>query len=866
MKKTNVAQPNYRLKQAREIRGWSQHDVAQHLDAERYYVSRWERGVILPSPHYRQQLCALFGKNAEELGFVADKDLESDDLATMTLPIPIYDPTIPLPAQQYGGLVGRHDLLHTLKERLLTTEHHQQLALQGLPGSGKTALALELAYDPDIRAQFPGGILWASVGQEPHTRKILSRWGVLLGLAPHVLGELSDSHDWFLALRMAMGSRKMLLIIDDVWSFDDAMAYVAGGIACAHVITTRLPDVAQLFAPTTTMHVNELSDAEGFHLLEQLAPAAVALDRHDAQTLAHVVGGLPLTLTLIGNYLRIQSHGQQHRRIRQAMRLLQCPEQRFVLTNQWTPAGPHLTTLAGPSRSLKAAIDLSAKRLDEAALAALHALAIFPPKPLSFSEEAAIFISNASTTVLDMLSDSGLLESAEPGRYTLHQAIREYMLRSASQAPITQERLITFYVAFLEEHRDDFGSIEQEGVVLSTILQLAQKLDMQAAFLRGVGAYIPFLHAHGFYAHALDYATAAESLARAREDYANMLTMLLYKGIVLERMGEYACAENALQEGITLADSVGNVAVQGKFLRHSGLLAEKRGDYTRACAAIEAGLSIARKLGQAELLAALLLSQGALAGNRGDSDQAEAAYLEGLQLVRDMRQDDLMCQFLASLGLLADNRGATARAEEFLQAGLALARQIGNRELIARCLTNLAVAAGRSGDLSLAEKYLQDGLALVRQMGFREQHCLLLLNLAELYKRQAKYEFAEQTLQEAESLAKQLGHQRLISALLLARGELFIATNRMEEATAALEKVIAMTEAVSQNIQLAACFALAKISAINGSYAAARQQGKAVYMQFSQLGHGKAQEVRTWLEQLPSSEPPPAPDIQQREW
>lgn len=60
-----------RLRQARIERNWRQHEVAERLGASVLTVQRWERGSHLPSAYFRVKLCALFGKSAEELGFVA---------------------------------------------------------------------------------------------------------------------------------------------------------------------------------------------------------------------------------------------------------------------------------------------------------------------------------------------------------------------------------------------------------------------------------------------------------------------------------------------------------------------------------------------------------------------------------------------------------------------------------------------------------------------------------------------------------------------------------------------------------------------------------------------------------------------------
>jgi hypothetical protein len=75
---------------------------------------------------------------------------------------------------------------------------------------------------------------------------------------------------------------------------------------------------------------------------------------------------------------------------------------------------------------LYATIALCTQQLSPQAQATLCALAIFPPKPHSFSEEAALVISKQPRETLDELWDAGLLENWGSGRYTLHQIVATY--------------------------------------------------------------------------------------------------------------------------------------------------------------------------------------------------------------------------------------------------------------------------------------------------------------------------------------------------------------------------------------------------------------------------------------------------------
>src|SRR6266702_4439361 len=63
---------NDRLRQARNLKGWSQAELAERVGTSFEMVSRWERGITVPSPHYRKRLSSVLDQTPEELGLVRD--------------------------------------------------------------------------------------------------------------------------------------------------------------------------------------------------------------------------------------------------------------------------------------------------------------------------------------------------------------------------------------------------------------------------------------------------------------------------------------------------------------------------------------------------------------------------------------------------------------------------------------------------------------------------------------------------------------------------------------------------------------------------------------------------------------------------
>src|SRR5215470_3079911 len=112
------------LKIEREVRGWSQSRVAEALGVSTRTVLRWEQRLSVPSTRYREQLCLLFGKTAQELDlFPAENQAASEASQTPATSLPatkplhaplpglsLVDPAIPMTLGREANLIGRADL------------------------------------------------------------------------------------------------------------------------------------------------------------------------------------------------------------------------------------------------------------------------------------------------------------------------------------------------------------------------------------------------------------------------------------------------------------------------------------------------------------------------------------------------------------------------------------------------------------------------------------------------------------------------------------------------------------------------------------------------------------------------------------
>ncbi len=356
-----------------------------------------------------QELKELFPGSLEKIETYADHiRLQywggEEHLAPFTAP--------PMPAHP---LVGREEPLDVLRQNILE-KRVPVFAIDGFPGVGKTTLAIAFASAPEVLAHFRDGVLWAGVGQGGDPMKILGDWARLLGFSNMDIAQNTELATRATLVRNRINLKSMLLVLDDVWNLETALALQVGGPNCAHLLTSRLPDITADFAGQYVLSLSELDTEQGEQLISTLAPQLAGETLEETHALLNLSGGLPVILVLVGKYLHKISRKHQTRRLQHAIAELTSAQTRFQLT---LPA-PSLGQYTGTPYTLYASIDLSLSILDPITRKALQALSAFSPKPNSFSETAALAIAQVSTAHLDDLQDVGILESAGEGRFSLH--------------------------------------------------------------------------------------------------------------------------------------------------------------------------------------------------------------------------------------------------------------------------------------------------------------------------------------------------------------------------------------------------------------------------------------------------------------
>lgn len=894
-----------RLKRERELRSWSQEQLAERIGTTARNVGRWERSQTFPGPYFRQQLCAIFDKNTKELGLapcIIDDDsrpggggtgLDGQNTSLVPEMPSLYDPLIPLSLATPHGLIGRDPLLTSLTQCLgYNGEISTFTALYGLPGVGKTALAAELARDRDLLKHFRDGVLWVGLGVEPNVLGQLSRWGRLLGIVPGEMSQLQSPTAWAEKLCSIIGMRRMLLVIDDVWEAEHALAFTVGGPQCSYLVTTRFPSVAYYLAGSGAIAVNELDEQDSTKLLTHFAPHVVSREPEKVRDLVNAVGGLPLALSLMGKYLYVQGYSGQPRRIQAALDRLQDAGERLHLTEPRTFVERSPSLPQNSTASLQTIIALSDQRLPPVAQIALRALATFLPKPNSFPEEAAVAVCAQPVEVLDTLLDAGFLESPEAGRYTLHQTIVSYARAHLSEDAVYQ-RLVDYAVHYVASHPKEYEALEQESSTILLALRIAFERGMFKEFAQGVMSFVHFLQIRGLNMQAEKLLQQASQAARELGNSEHKMIILLRLGETAEKRGNFAQAETYLHESLTLARQYADLRHISASLLVLGWVVCHQENYAQGKAYLQEGLALAQQVEDRELVCdhlvrlsmleprlgsfvqaeiygkeGLLLAQqfedydrmslalwnlAGIAANQGDYTKAEAYYLEALKLARQIGHYERISHILTNLGWKTEEQGDYLQAEAYYREALELARQIGFcTGLTCYLLAALGrIAAGR-GDGTQAEIYYSEGLLLARQEGHHEPIANLLVSWARLKNEQGNDMQADVYSQEALTLVRRLGLGDLISEILNEWGEIQLKRQQFKKALEAFQEALECVPEGYQILTALAHYGLARATAVEGNLIQARQQGETSLAILEAAGHGKAAEVRCWLGTLPT--------------
>jgi tetratricopeptide (TPR) repeat protein/DNA-binding XRE family transcriptional regulator len=645
-------------------------------------------------------------------------------------------------------------------------------AIDGMPGVGKTALAVHVAHR--LRDRFPDRQLFVDLhghtpGQDPvPAGAALAGLLSATGVDARYLPEDVDSRAGLWRDRMA-GQRAML-VLDNAESSSQVAPLLPGGENCLVLITSRR-HLGDLPGQVIPVPVEVLPPQQAQEMFLRLAPRASPGPA--VATLVELAGYLPLAISLLA---RVHARHPS-----------------WTLDDLMAETQARMLTMAAENNSVAAVFELSYRYLTPRRQQFLRRLGLH--MGVTIDPHAAAALAGTSRedagADLDSLHREGLLTEVGYRRYGMHDLIRRYAQdrSTADSAPSrgrARERLLDYYIrastiagaqlarqppahppaaptaraVTVPDLLDNTSALEWARTERANLLGCLDHVTENGQHARVVAltaAMAALLQQDGPWAEAIVRHTAAAQAAAQIGDQPGVAAALCELGVVRRIAGNHPEAAAALEQALAVYRGLGDDRGRAGTLSELGVVRRLTGDYPQAAAVLEQALTLYRDLGDRLGQARVLSDLGALKRMTGKLDAAVQPLEEALAIYRDLGDRLGEAGALNYLGVVRRVSGKYAQAAAALQEALGIYRDLGDRLGEANALSDLAEARRITGNYPDAAAALEEALHIYRDLGHRLGQANALNYLGVVRRITGDYAGAAAALEQALAIYRDLG-------------------------------------------------------------------------------------------------------------
>jgi tetratricopeptide (TPR) repeat protein len=727
-------------------------------------------------------------------------EIQRDELAKTIHPPHDLPPRAP-------GFVGRERELAALFSALRRGQDSDAIALVGMAGTGKSALAAEAVYAVVNAAEaFPGGTTWIRCdgrtgldGLASVEDQILAAWG--MALTPEELAGATTPEREVEARERALrrhftgsGGRApapALLLLDNVEH--DLPLSRALDTLCPLGMRLLLTARHEPSSPRVRTVALDVLDPDAAAQLFQERYAGrsgdweAVRDRQAAGDVVTALGWLPLAIELAA---------ARAARIHQGV---------AALAQELTEAD-RLGVLRDPlepTRSVRYAFSRSLEILDneQRARFALLGLPAGPDWARSFIERLLAGAgrpapdTKAPADDLELLAALSLVtltgESHGP-RVRLHPLLRDLAREEWYRKPVAEREsdinaLLDATGDLIAGHERDFTLLAREEDLIAGALRTAASAGVQSARITAqIEALEPYLDLGGRWRLGRELLTIASDMSSRAGDPVGEARALNNLGVFAQHLLDLGTAEQVYTRALALRRELADRAGEGETLSNLAGLSHARGRPEEAQVTYQQALAIRQELGDRQGEATILGNLGLLAAEQGQLEEARNALDHALAIA------DPTAAVLNNLGGVVEAQGRPTEARSLFMRALLTARAASDKAAEATALDNLGNVTRTLGELSQAAAYLEQALAIRRLLDDAHGQGTTLHNLGVLAEALGESARAREYFTEAESIAREAGDIAGRAAALLSLGALAQTAHELEAAQGFYEQALSL--------------------------------------------------------------------------
>ncbi|MET8039668.1 BTAD domain-containing putative transcriptional regulator [Micromonospora sp. NPDC005215] len=654
-----------------------------------------------------------------------------------------------------GDFTGRQQTLARLVKDVEAGARIQ--LIDGMAGSGKTTLAVHVATA--LANDYPDAQLYIDLHGHSE-RTPLTPAAAVATLLRHLglpAERVPTNQDDRLALwRTELAGRRALLVLDNAATADQVTPLLPNGSHCLVLITSRRRLVGVDEGRPSSLPVFDPDEA--IELLGHVVGVdRVAAEPEAASEVVRRCGHLPLAIRLAG------------------ARLAHRPRWRIAdLAERLTSRPDPLAEFEAGDRSVGRAFALSYAQVSPAAQRAFRLLGLHPGVRFDNSVAAALAelpLPDAQD-LLDALVDANLVEEAEPGRYRLHDLVREYARTLVSEP----ERAV--------ERRQGIERLLDHHLHVATAIARTRELSSAHSLI----VFAPPIRAD------LVTLVAQQGSAWLDENLAvwtALVRLAETEGFLrycwqLARACWYAQFESGrLDEliethtiGLRAAEELADDRAVATVLNYLASAHFRLGRFPESFQLMERSLDIFRRLGLRSEIRNMLANLAAAYSANSDFPQARERYDEAVALARRMSDSKALANVLNNLSVTLLMWGRHDEALRTARRHLGMAREVGDPRRIGNALGHLGMIRHRMGDLVPARRLLRLALRFKRQNGTRFGEGEVLNEIGMMEREAGRPELAADlhrtalvAMTEVGDLVAQCGTRNLLARAILDQGD-----------------------------------------------------------------------------------------------
>ena len=656
--------------------------------------------------------------------------------------------------------------------------HTKSIALVGMGGVGKTTIASYLAYD--LKNEFPDGVLWANLMvSDPFN--ILDSWAKAYGFD---YSGITDLESKAAAVRNLLTEKRTLIALDNVDDTRLARPLLPNGPQCAVMTTTRNREVA-VSLNAVTIQISELDEESSHTLLVKILGEErvnkTAQETAASYKICALLHHLPLAIEIVAQKLKMRPRTKLATIATQLDHVMQ--RLGLIVSDQ----------------AVRGSFEISWNDLSARAKQVFEAMSVFEGRP--FTAVALAAITKLNLPILEeelyTLTNLSLVQEVAEIQYKQHPLLADFAFEKLSPTKRVshKEQLISYYLTFVNTHRDDFEQLNFEYENLNAAIDTAHAFNLWQSVIDFIDSLTPMWRAHGRYTQARRAYKLASDAIEHFGDREKMGDVLSLWGQACIEQNDYDEAQQHLNDSLTLSMQFENEAGVADAHYQLARVAIEKSEYEEAKSLLALSHTIKSGLGdelgianinyrlarvafreedyeRARLLAEKALTSQQVFNKHSNSvktlhlltnielkeknlDKAEQFCKKALELIQTNKLLNELGNNFLLFGLLYLATNELDKARHYFDLSYRQFKKEGERILEATTLYELSIIFKLQGNVEDAINNCKSSLEILKQFNDQFRQPTVLIFLGDLYKFKGAFEQAKTAWEAAEKIADQ---------------------------------------------------------------------------------------------------------------